>query len=247
MGLKLKIFCGYFVLVILSVFLIFLFYNEQAKKRMFRKSEQELTNMHRLVEKTYISLLDLASQAEMVSVWDENDFTLYQEKRKKTCSVLIDLKQNVRTAEQQMRLDSLCLLLEKKEHLLITVTDIYNKLAKIDETVKGKIPAIVTQVQQSSRQLENIPPANVTEEKPKKRKNFWNIFRKKERKSAYRKAREQKTAESNVQPVSEPATTLMLGSLRREVTEKQKIQRDRLLIQMDSLYENNLLLNLILF
>lgn len=80
--------------------------------------------------------------------------------------------------------------------------------------MKGKIPAIVTQVQQSSRQLENIPPASVTEEKPKKRKNFWNIFRKKERKSAYRKAREQKTAESNVQPVSEPATTLMLGSLR---------------------------------
>lgn len=243
MGLKLKIFCGYFVLVILSVLLIFLFYNEQAKKRIFRKSEQELANMHRLVEKVYISLLDLASQAEVVSVWDENDFTLYQEKRKKTCSVLIDLKQNVRTAEQQMRLDSLCLLLEKKEHLLITIADIYNKLAEIDETVKGKIPAIVTQVQQSSRQLENIPPANVTEEKPKKRKNFWNIFRKKERKSAYRKAREQKTAESNAQPVSEHATTLILGSLRREVTEKQKIQRDRLLIQMDSLYENNLLLN----
>lgn len=57
MGLKLKIFCG--VLVILSVFLIFLFYNEQAKKRIFRKSEQELANMHRLVEKVYISLLTL--------------------------------------------------------------------------------------------------------------------------------------------------------------------------------------------
>lgn len=243
MGLKLKIFSGYFVLVILSVFLIFLFYNEQAKKRMFRKSEQELADMHRLVEKTYINLLDLASQAEVVSVWDGNDFILYQEKRKNICSVLIDLKQNVRTAEQQMRIDSLCLLLEKKEHMLKTVTDAYSELAEIDETVKEKIPAIVTQVQQSSRELENIPPANVAEEKPKKRKNFWNIFRKKENKSAYRKAREQKAGESNAQPVSQPATTLMLGSLRRKVTEKQKIQRDRLFIQMDSLYENNLLLN----
>lgn len=35
-----------------------------------------------------------------------------------------------------MRLDSLCLLLEKKEHLLITITNIYNKLAEIDEAVK---------------------------------------------------------------------------------------------------------------
>ena len=45
MGLKLKIFSGYFVLVILSVFLIFLFCKEQVKNRM---SDNRTTNAPRL-------------------------------------------------------------------------------------------------------------------------------------------------------------------------------------------------------
>lgn len=63
--------------------------------------------------------------------------------------MLQTLKRYVKSPEQQSRIDSLCLLLERKELLLDTVMDTFGRLRKTGEIVNSKIPAIVSHIQQA--------------------------------------------------------------------------------------------------
>ena len=58
MWLKLKIFFGYTILILLLVFIVYQFRQEQMLRHMLRKEEKKLVTIHRLAEKSYIGLLD---------------------------------------------------------------------------------------------------------------------------------------------------------------------------------------------
>ena len=116
--MKLKIFIGYAMLILLLGFIIYLFRGERMKRDELKWEMKELGIIRDLTRKTYGHLLELASQGEVVSTWSESDLRLYRERREKTCGVLKELQQFVHTPEQQERIDSLCLLLEQKEMLL---------------------------------------------------------------------------------------------------------------------------------
>lgn len=85
-----------------------------------RQDEQELACIRHLARETYAGLLGLATYGETASVWDESDFGLYHTKKDSVCNMLQTLKRYVKSPEQQSRIDSLCLLLERKELLLDT-------------------------------------------------------------------------------------------------------------------------------
>ncbi len=55
MWLKLKIFFGYAILILLLAFIVYQFRQEQVVRHMLRKEEKELVAIHRLAEKSYIS------------------------------------------------------------------------------------------------------------------------------------------------------------------------------------------------
>lgn len=114
MGLKIKIFTGYGILIALLAFTVCLFRKEQVKRNALQKNERELSCFHKLSERSYASLLELATQAETVSVWDEEDIRLYHDKRVETCNTLQALKDYSLIPEQQSRIDSLCILLGKR-------------------------------------------------------------------------------------------------------------------------------------
>lgn len=57
MWLKLKIFLGYAILVLLSAFIVYQFRQEQMLRHTLRKEEKELVAIHRLTENSYIGLL----------------------------------------------------------------------------------------------------------------------------------------------------------------------------------------------
>ena len=65
MWLKLKIVLGYAVLVLLSVFIVYQYRQEQMQRHTLRKEEKGLAAIHRLTEKSYIGLLDLSTHAEI--------------------------------------------------------------------------------------------------------------------------------------------------------------------------------------
>lgn len=247
MWLKLKIFFGYVILVLLSFFIIYQFRQEQMLRHTLRKKEKELVTMHRLTEKSYIGLLDLSTHAEIAITWDDDDLREYSRKRHRVCDSLQLLKEYIRTPLQKSHIDSLCLLLYKKEILLSKTMHTFNELQGIGNIVHESIPSIVlTARKQSALQNENmffLKPG--TKDTPKKKKNIWSIFRRKENKSVYLQQREEaERKRQSLSPVSPAGTTTrMLRSLDERITLEQAERQARLLAQMDSLYAGSTELN----
>lgn len=140
MCLKIKIFSGYIILILLLVLTICLFRKEQMKRNYLQQDEQELLHFWHLTGEAYAGLLDLATYGETVSVWDENDRSTYQKRRNEVCGTLQSLKQYVHTSGQRVRIDSLCLLLERKEQLLDTVMHTFSRFREAGEIINRKIP-----------------------------------------------------------------------------------------------------------
>lgn len=240
MNLKIKILTGYCILLSLLAFTIYSFRREQVKRNELHREESELKQIHRMTEEVYINLLDLASQAEIVISWEEEDFQKYREKREVTCSALQGLKRNMMTMEQQRGVDSLCCLLQEKEQLLHVIVNTFSELEEVSSWIQQKIPIIESTMW---NQLKLEPASSSTEEDRQPKRNFFsNLFRKKDNKSAYMKQkeeREQKLRENN----SGKKASSMLRSLNREISQRQGERQKRLLVQMDSLYSSSIRLN----
>ncbi len=235
MCLKIKIFSGYIILIFLLVLTIYLFRKEQMKRNYLQQDEQELLHFWHLTGEAYAGLLDLATYGETVSVWDENDRGTYQKRRNEVCGTLQSLKQYVHTSGQRVRIDSLCLLLERKEQLLDTVMHTFSRFREAGEIINRKIPVIASHIRNEKA------PVGVKEEVPKK--SFWSFLKRKKRKSVYS---EQKEKRERLQPAEKDrkvSTASMLHSLNRELTGRQETERERLLVQMEYLYNNNMALN----
>lgn len=247
MWLKLKIFFGYVILVLLSVFIIYLFCQEQMLRNTLRKKEKELVTIHRLTEKSYIALLDLSTHAEITITWDDDNLREYSRKRHRVCDSLQLLKEYVHTLLQKSHIDLLCFLLYKKDILLSKTMHTFNELQGIGNIVHESIPFIVLAARkQAALQNENtffLKPG--TEDTPKKKKNIRSIFRRKENKSVYLQQREEaERKRQSLFPVSSVGmTTRMLRSLDEKVTLEQAERQARQLAQMDSLYAGSTELN----
>ena len=235
MCLKIKIFSGYIILMFLLVLTICFFRKEQMKRNCLQQDEQELLHFWHMTGEAYAGLLDLATYGETVSVWDKNDRSTYQKRRDEVCGTLQSLKQYVHTSEQRVRIDSLCLLLERKGQLLDTVMHTFSRFRSVGEIISRKIPMI------ASRARDDRTLVGVKEEIPKK--SFWSFLKRKKRKSVYS---EQKEKRERLQPAEKDrkvSTASILHSLNRELTGRQETERERLLAQMERLYNNNMALN----
>lgn len=234
MGLKFKIFIGYVILIFLLGFIIYLFREEQIKRNVLNREMKELEMAHELARNVYSTLLELASQSEVVSVWHETDLKQYREKREEVCDVLKKLRSFVHASNQKIRIDSVCLMLEQKEMLLLAIMNTFDELGNIAKTVEKKIPAIVRQVRRQPLNAISVVPAledsegikELAKEKTKKISFLKSLFGRKERKSAYKQWREKKEAEekkntsSGVVNRSNTATVQLLHSLNDEVNDK---------------------------
>ena len=247
MWLKLKIFFGYTILILLLVFIVYQFRQEQMLRHMLRKEEKKLVTIHRLAEKSYIGLLDLSTHAEIAVTWDDDDLREYSRKRRGVCDSLQLLKEYVHTPLQKSHIDSLCLLLWNKELLLAKAMHTFNELQGIGDIVQESIPAIVsTARKQAARQKENtVSPGAGEKDTPKKKRSIWDFFRRKENKSAYLQQREEAERKRQFLSATPPTgtTTRMLRSLNERVALEQAERQARLLAQMDSLYAGSVELN----
>ena len=240
MWLKLKILLGYVILLLLLVLTIHIFRKEQTRRNSLRQDEHELACIRRLAGETYAGLLELSTYGETVSIWEESDLGLYRAKKGSVCNTLQELKRYVNSPGQQSRIDSLCLLLERKELLLDTVMDTFGRLRKTGEIVNRKIPAIVSRIQQAG-----VLPVEEKKEEETPKKGFWSFIRPGRKKSAYLQQKEQleRQRQSDGKHQGTASVTSILHSLDREVTDMQETERERLLEQMDLLYSNNTDLN----
>lgn len=235
MCLKIKIFLGYIILIFLLVLTICFFRKEQMKRNCLQQDEQELLHFWHMTGEAYAGLLDLATYGETVSVWDENDRSTYQKRRDEVCGTLQSLKQYVHTSEQRVRIDSLCLFLERKEQLLDTVMHTFSRFRSVGEIINRKIPMI------AFRARDDRTLVGVKEEIPKK--SFWSFLKREKRKSVYSEQKEKRGQLHPAETDRQISTAGMLYSLNRELAGRRETERGRLLVQMERLYNNNMALN----
>lgn len=250
MGLKIKISSGYILLVLLLAVVIYLFNGERVKRDTLKKEESELAAMRKLTAEAYMSLLDLSSRAEVAGAWTDDDYDAYHARQETVLKTLEALRHHIHTPEQLARIDSFNILLNEKGQLLSVIMNTLDEATDVSGIINEKIPVIVSRIQKAPVQEIKEAPVPESKQETGKKKGIWSIFHRKETKSAYLRQREQAAApqketdeakerNTNRPPVAVP----LLRSLNREVVEKQKAQREKLLLQMDSLYENNQTLN----
>lgn len=178
MGLKLKIILGYAILIALLAVTICLFRREQIKRNTLLRNERELVHTWQLTEQIYADLLELATEGEMVSVWKQEDYLSYSERRREICDTLRILKSNAHTTGLQGEIDTLCLLLKEKERLLGTVMNTFKRLQSQTDIINERIPSIISKVED----VPDVPEEKSLREEPAwRKKHLFHIPQKREK------------------------------------------------------------------
>ena len=238
MWLKLKIFLGYVILVLLLAFIVWLFRQEQMLRHTLRKKEKELITTYRLVKKSCISLLVLSTHAEIVITWDDNDIREYSRRCHGVCDSLQLLKEYVHTPLQKSRIDSLCLLLWNKEILLSKTMHTFNELQSIGDIVQESIPSIILTARRQAVQQKRNMVLFKSGTRDSSKKGIWDIFPLKENKLACQRQKEDgecRHCSLFIVP-SIGMATCMLHSLNKRISLEQAERLVQIQAQMDSLY-----------
>lgn len=243
--LKIEILAGYLVLVSCFVFIICLVHEERGKKSAMEQQEAHWQGERQQTNQAFLCLLDLASTGELIAGWTEGDYAAYQEKRLATVTLLQNLKAGQEDSLQRACIDSVCHLLVEKETQMTVLLQLLENMPDAGEIVHRKIPAVVSQSKMQATPQGNIP---VVATGAKKKKNFWSLFRKQEKKSAYARQREEAQKEpapagtSSTKPIGVKPSAL-LYSIEKEIDDATHTYEETLSAKMDSLRLNNRILN----
>lgn len=244
--LKLEILAGYLVLVSFFVFIIYLVHEERGKKSAMERQEAHWQGERQQTNRAFLCLLDLASTGELIAGWTEDDYAAYRKKQVATVTLLQNLKAEQEDSLQRTCIDSVCSLLAEKEKQMATLLLLLENMPNAGEIIHRKIPAAVSQSKKNVSGQQEVPVIQTGE---KKKKNFWGIFRKQEKKSAYALQRE----EARKEPV--PAATssgtrragvkssALLYSIEKEIDSATLRYEEILSAKMDSLRRGNRILN----
>lgn len=243
--LKLKILAGYLVLVSFFVFIIHLVHEERDKKSAMERQETHWQRERQLTNRAFAALLELTATGELVAGWTEEDHAAYRKKRKETAALLQELKAGQADSLQRECLDSICSLLAEKEKQMAALLHLLENMPDAGEIVHRKIPAATSQGGKDVARPAEIPAVQTDE---KKRKNFRDIFRRQEKKSAYALQREEArkgrvpAATSETGPSGTPPSAL-LHSIEKEIDNALSRYEETLSARMDSLRIHNRTLN----
>ncbi|MCD8137648.1 MAG: hybrid sensor histidine kinase/response regulator [Parabacteroides gordonii] len=242
--LKIEIMAGYLVLVSCFAFIIFFVHEERGKKSAMEQQEAHWQEERQQTNRAFLCLLDLASTGELIAGWTEDDYAAYRKKQAATVTLLQNLKAGQEDSLQRTCIDSICSLLAEKEKQMAALLQLLENMPDAGEIVHRKIPAAVSQSKKDvSGQKVAVVPAG-----EEKKKSFWGIFRKQEKKSAYARQRE----ETQKEPV--PAATsgtrtagvkpsALLHSIEKEIDNATRHYEETLSVKMDSLRLHNRRLN----
>lgn len=243
--LKLKIIAGYLIWVSFFVWIVCIIHDWQQKKGAMDRQEAHWQGERQETNRAFLGLLDLASTGELIAGWTEDDYTAYQKKRLATVTLLQNLKAGQEDSLQQACIDSVCNLLVQKERQMAALLQLLDNMPDAGEIVHRKIPAAMPQSKKNVSGQEETPSIQTDE---KRKKNFWDIFRKREKKSAY--ARQREEAQTTPILAATPGTgtptakpSALLYSIEKEIDNVTRQYEETLSAKVDSLRLHNRILN----
>ena len=243
--LKLEIIVGYLIWVSFFVWIVYIIHDSRQKKSAMDRQEAHWQGERQATNRAFLGLLDLASTGELIADWTEDDYAAYQKKREATVTLLQNLKSGQEDSSQRACIDSVCSLLVEKETRMAELLQLLENMPDAGEIVHRKIPAAVPQSKKNVSGKEEAPAIQTGE---KKKKSFWGIFRKREKKSAY--ARQREEAQTTPIPAATSGTgttatkpSALLHSIEKEIDHVTRQYEETLSAKVDSLRLHNRRLN----
>ena len=243
--LKIEIMAGYLVLVSCFAFIIFFVHEERGKKSAMEQQEAHWQEERQQTNRAFLCLLDLASTGELIAGWTEDDYAAYRKKQAATVTLLQNLKAGQEDSLQRTCIDSICSLLAEKEKQIAALLQLLENMPDAGEIVHRKIPAAVSQ---SKKNVSGQKEAAVVPAGEEKKKSFWGIFRKQEKKSAYARQREETQKEPTPSATSGTRNagvkpSALLHSIEKEIDNATRHYEETLSVKVDSLRLHNQKLN----
>lgn len=245
--LKLEIITGYLIWVSFFALIIHIVHDSWLKKSVMEQQEAHWQGERQQTNQAFLSLLDLASTGEVIAGWTEEDYAAYQKKRVATVTLLQNLKAGQEDSLQRACIDSVCHLLAEKETQMTALLQLLENMPDAGEIVHQKIPAVVLHSKKDVPLEKETSAIRIDE---KKKKNFWSLFRKQEKKSAY--AQKWEEAQRKSTPAAsfgtgtadaEGFTPALLYSIKKEIDDATCTYEETLSAKLDSLRMNNRTLN----
>lgn len=242
--LKLEIIIGYLIWVSLLALIVYIVHDGWQKKSVMERQEAHWQGERQQTNRAFLCLLDLASTGELIAGWTEDDYAAYRKKQAATVTLLQNLKAGQEDSLQRTCIDSICSLLAEKEKQMAALLQLLENMPDAGEIVHRKIPAVVSQSKKdvSGQKVAAVVPAD------EKKKSFWGIFRKQEKKSAYARQREETQKEPVPSATSGTRTagvkpSALLHSIEKEIDKATRHYEETLSAKMDSLRLHNRRLN----
>lgn len=243
--LKLEIIIGYLVWVSFFVWIVCIIHDSWQKENAMELKEGYWLGERQKKNRAFLGLLDLTSTGELIAGWTEEDYDTYQKKRVATVTLLQNLKAGQEDSLQRICIDSICNLLAEKEQQMAALLQLLENMPDAGEIIHRKIPVVVSQSKERFIGQEETPTIQASE---KKKKNFWNFFRKQEKESVYARQRGEPKATYIPATTSGTRTTsvrpsVLLHSIEKEIDNITRHYEETLSAKMDSLRMNNRILN----
>lgn len=200
---------GYVFITVIICSIVYFWFNEWHELETLEAENQQINRFRQEIHNTYVQITELSLLGETVLEWDKSKIKQYRLQRLMADSLLCRFKKKYPSE----RLDSVCLLLADKEHLMLGIVVAFDQQETMNEEIARQLPVIVQQsVQENTGK--------------KKQGGFLGLFKKK-----------------NKHTTTTAITTAMLQSLNRHVLSRNQEQRRLLSEYADSLAIRNSQLN----
>ena len=230
-SLRLKIIVGYVLLLIFLTIIVSLMWLEHQKMEMLNSGELLIRQKREAVNRTFEKLLDFSFSDDFLLLRDRDKFNEYRMKREIATAALNGLKRYYPSDIQHAQIDTISLLLQEKEALLLGVMNTLSDLLHSDSLFQRRIPSVALQ-------MHTILLPDKPEKTGKRLSGFFGIFKKKEEKSVYAYQKEK-----TKQPSASQQITRELYSLQKEMYIQYTDYWNRLVTYSDSLQWRNTELN----
>lgn len=205
-SLRLKIIVGYVSLLIFLIIIVSLVWLEHQKMEMLNSEELLIKQKREAVNRTFEKLLDFSFSDDFLLLRDKDKFNEYRMKREIATTALNGLKRYYPSDIQHAQIDTISLLLQEKEALLLGVMNTLSDLLHSDSLFQRRIPSVALQ-------MHTILLPDKPEKTGKRLSGFFGIFKKKEEKSVYAYQKEK-----TKQPSASQQITRELYSLQKEMS-----------------------------
>ena len=230
-SLRLKIIVGYVSLLIFLIIIVSLVWLEHQKMEMLNSEELLIKQKREAVNRTFEKLLDFSFSDDFLLLRDKDKFNEYRMKREIATTALNGLKRYYPSDIQHAQIDTISLLLQEKEALLLGVMNTLSDLLHSDSLFQRRIPSVALQ-------MHTILLPDKPEKTGKRLSGFFGIFKKKEEKSVYAYQKEK-----TKQPSASQQITRELYSLQKEMSIQYTDYWNKLTTYSDSLQWRNTELN----